>query len=336
MIEFSTRAAVLLEPHRIELREVPVPQAGPDEVELEPLYVGVCGTDLACYQGENALLRMPVVLGHEFCARVRSCGSRMSTVSPGQVVVAAPLIACGECSFCATGREHLCSRRVVFGVGVDGALRERLVMPARTLFTVPDSVPWRDAALTEPLAVAIHAVRRTPVKGRRVVISGAGAIGLLIAQVVGVLGAASVCLFDVNEERLSLAQRMGFEANQPDRAIPNSADCLFMATGAPGAMKAIPDQIEFAGIAVVVGLLDEVPIHWFSLLLKEGTVTTSRYFTMDDFRAALDMLAVGEVDVSWLIQDQAEFPDLAEQHGEALMSHARQVVRMVIEMPAAR
>lgn len=313
-----------------------MPRAGPDEVELEPLYVGVCGTDLGCFQGKNALLKMPVVLGHEFCARVRSCGSQVRAVSPGQVVAVAPLIACGECSFCATSREHLCSRRVIFGVGADGALRERLVVPARTLFAVPEGVPWRDAALIEPLAVAIHAVRRAPVNDRRVVISGAGAIGLLIAQVVRVLGAASVCLLDVDGQRLSLAQRQGFEAAQPDRAIPSSADCLFIATGAPAAMKAIPDQIEFAGVAVVVGLLDDVPLHWFSLLLKEGTVTTSRYFTMDDFRTALDLLASREVDVSWLIQDQAEFSDLAEQHGEALMCRARQVVRMVIEMPAAR
>jgi L-iditol 2-dehydrogenase len=333
--ETAVRAAVLLEPRRIELRELPLASVGPDEVELEVLYVGICGTDLACYQGKNVLLKMPVVLGHEFCARVRSCGSEVRTVSPGQVVAVAPLIACGRCRFCAAGQEHLCPERIIFGVGVDGALRERLVMPSRTLFPVPDGVPWGDCALTEPLAVAIHAVKRTPVTDRRVMISGAGAIGLLIAQVVRVLGAASVLLLDVEDKRLDLARRMGFEAEQPDQAVSNGADCFFIATGAPAAITALPGLIEFGGVAVVVGLLDEIPINWLRLLIKEGTITTSRYFTLDDFRAALDMLARGEVHVRGLIQDQAEFENVADHQGEALFNHARQVVRLVISMPAA-
>ena len=332
----TCKAAVLLEPHRIEFREHPLREAGPDEVELEPLYVGVCGTDLGCYQGKNALLKMPVVLGHEFCARVRACGSQVSTVSPGQVVAVAPLIACGQCDFCSTGREHLCPERIIFGVGTDGALCERLVVPARTLYPVPDHVPWQEAALVEPLAVAMHAVRRTPVRGQRVIISGAGAIGLLIAQIGRQMGAASIQLVDIDDVRCALARRMGFTTAHPSQIAAKTADDLFIATGAPAVMYSIPDLLEFGGVAVIVGLLDDVPLNWFDLLLKEGTITTSRYFTMGDFGAALDLLASGDVEVSWLIQDHAGFEDLADRQGETLMSRARQVVRMVIEMPAAR
>jgi L-iditol 2-dehydrogenase len=332
----TVRGAVLLEPRRIEFRALSLPALAPDEVELEPLYVGLCGTDIACYQGKNALLKMPVVLGHEFTARVRACGSRVESVSPGQIVTVAPLITCGHCRFCAAGQEHLCPERVIFGVRSDGALRERLVVPSQTLFRVPDDVNWRDCALTEPLAVAVHAVRRTQVTGRRVMISGAGAIGLLIAQVVRASGAASVLVLDVEQPRLDLARRMGFEAALPDQTRPHSADCLFIATDAPAAMAALPDLIDFGGDAVVVGLLDETPLNWLSLLLKEGTITTSRYFTLNDFHAALDMLITGAVDVSPLIQDQVEFERVADQQGETLINRARQVNRLIVNMPAAQ
>lgn len=331
----SVRAAVLAAPRRVEFLERALPAVGPDDVELEILAVGVCGTDIGCFAGHNKLLQMPVVLGHEFCARVLSCGSEVTTVHPGQVVAVAPLIACGRCRFCAAGQEHLCPERVIFGVGVDGALRERLVMPSRTLFPVPDGLPWRECALAEPLAVAIHAARCAPVAGRRVVISGAGAIGLLIAQVVRAWGAASVALLDVEPRRLALARQLGFAAVQPSQTEPASADCLFIATGAPAALAAIPDVIDFGGLVVIVGLLDAAPLDWFQLLLKEGTIATSRYFTLDDFRTGLEMLGRGEVVVRDLIQDHISFERVADQQGETLFNRARQVVRLVIDMPAA-
>lgn len=330
------RAAVLLEPRRIAFRDLPRPAFGSDDVELEPLFVGVCGTDLACYAGKNALLKTPVVLGHEFSARVRACGDRVTTVAPGQVVAVAPVIACGQCRFCAAGQEHLCPERVIFGVAFDGALRERLVMPSRTLFPVPDGADWSEYALVEPLAVAVHAAKRVPVGGRRVMISGAGAIGLLIAQVVRASGAESVVLLDVDEKRLDLARRIGFEAVQPDQVARQGADCLFVATDAPAAIAAIPDLIDFTGIAVMVGLPDSVPTNWLRLLFKEGTITTSRYFTLDDFRTALALLAAGAVDVRALIQDRVAFEHIAERQGAALIERARRVVRLVIAMPAVQ
>lgn len=332
----AVRAAVLLALRRIEFRDLPLPTIGPDDVALEPLFVGVCGTDLACYEGKNALLKTPVVLGHEFCARVRACGDRVTTVAPGQVVAVAPLIACGQCRFCAAGQEHLCPERVIFGVAHDGALRERLVMLSRTLFPVPNGVDWSECALVEPLAVAVHAAKRVLVARRRVMISGAGAIGLLIAQVVRASGAESVVLLDVDEQRLDLARRIGFEAVLPDRAARHSADCLFVATDAPAAIAAIPDLIDFTGVAVMVGLPDSVPTNWLRLLLKEGTITTSRYFTLSDFRTALDLLAAGAVDVRPLIQDRIAFEDIADRQGAALIERARRVVRLVIAMPAAQ
>ena len=149
------------------------------------------------------------------------------------------------------------------------------------------------------------------------------------------LGAASVRLLDVDEKRLDLARRKGFEAVQPDQAMPHSADCLFIATDAPAAMTALPGLIDFGGVAVVVGLLDETPINWLQTSSQEGTIMTARYFTLDDFGTGLDMLGRVEVDVSWLIQDQADFESVADQYGEALVNRARQVVRLVIIMPAA-
>jgi threonine dehydrogenase-like Zn-dependent dehydrogenase len=227
----------------------------------------------------------------------------------------------------------LCEDRLIFGRDLDGALREKLVMPARTVFPLPEGMPPEVGAMTEPLAVAVHAVNRggrSP-EGAQVVISGAGAIGLLIAQVAAERGARQILLLDVDDRRVRLAREMGIEASQPGNTT-SAADLLFLATPAREALIDVPTVLSPHGIAVVVGQIREVPLNWRALLMKEGGVTTSRYFNFSDFQEAMRLLGTGAVQVQTLIQDRATFSELLGGGGREVMGRARQAVRLVVKM----
>ena len=167
--------------------------------------------------------------------------------------------------------------------------------------------------------------------GARVVIRGSGTIGLLIAQVVADRGASQVLLLDVDDRRLHLAREMGFEASQPGKTT-SVADLLFVATAAREALADVPTVLSPRGTAVVVGQIYEVPLNWRALLMKEGSVTTSRYFNFSDFGEAVRLLESGAVQTQALIEDQASFSELLTDGGREVMGRAGKAVRLVIEM----
>jgi threonine dehydrogenase-like Zn-dependent dehydrogenase len=253
--------------------------------------------------------------------------------STGLWVTVAPLLTCGVCEDCKSEREYLCSQRVIFGNQVDGALTEYLNMPSGTLFPVPDSITPLEATLTEPLAVAVHAVNRVMhlLRGANILISGSGAIGLLIAQILVTQDVGEIVLLDIDEDRLNLARTLGFKAQQPSDVVPSSAQIHFIVTGSPGAIKDTPNLLAFQGTTVIVGILEDTPINWTELLLKEGTITTSRYFTRNEFKKSLSMLGDGSVRASPLIEDTVSFYDLFSDGGKTVMQRAINAVRLVVE-----
>ncbi|MGB2911901.1 MAG: alcohol dehydrogenase catalytic domain-containing protein [Anaerolineales bacterium] len=330
----SVVAAALTAPGCIEqaFREVRPPREG--EVELRVVCVGVCGSDISSYHGASHGVQYPIVLGHEFSAQIERLGSGVNKLQVGQWVMVAPLLTCGDCKYCSANSEHLCEHRVIFGKHVDGALRERLIMPARTALPLPDTITPQAGTIAEPLAVSIHAVRRVGVMvaGERVVISGAGAIGLLIAQVLNTQGFPQIMLLDIDEERLALAKDLGFGAIHPSRAQPSSADLLFIATGSPEAIHNTPELLAPRGFAVVVGIMNEVLLDWTALLMKEAAITTSRYFTMQDYEDGVRLLSTGAISTASLITDTAQFSELFVDTGQSVMERAKQAVRLLIEM----
>jgi (R,R)-butanediol dehydrogenase/meso-butanediol dehydrogenase/diacetyl reductase len=330
----TVKAAVMTAPYQIRAAEREIKLPGPGEVELRVGYVGICGTDLHAYWGSSPIFDFPVVFGHEFSAQVMRCGGGVDQLQEGQWVGVAPLLACGHCSFCNTGNNHLCEQRIIFGALVDGALRERLIMPAEVVFPLPAGVSPLEGALAEPLAVAIHTVNRSErnLEGASVIISGAGTIGMLIALVVEQRGADQILLLDVDEKRLLFAQALGFQVAHPKEAPSATADCLFIATGASEAIEAIPELLAPLGTAVVVGIISEAQLNWFRLLMKEGSVTTSRYFTLTDYKDGIQLLGTPGFKAESLIQEQVAFPELFVDEGRKVMKRAQQVMRLLIKM----
>ena len=327
------QTAVLVAPERIHMEERPIPRPGPGEALIQVRYVAICGSDQAHFWDPEPSTGGPVVMGHEFSGRVVAQGTGVTAPSVGQPVTVAPLLNCGACTLCQAGRSNLCPQRRVFGWDVDGALQEYVTVRADRTYPLPPSIQAHEGALIEPLAVACHAIRRAGVEpNKSALVLGAGAIGLLIAQVWRALGGGPVAAVDLNESRLAVAAELGIPMWTGTPADPH-IDTLFEATGSADAFVNWLPVLAPAGRAIVVGKPDRpVPIEWVGLMRKEAEIATSRYFTLNDFTQAIQLVKDGQVSVSSLIGTIVPFRRLAEQAGQRIMAEARQVIRMLVEV----
>ena len=227
-------------PLRLEYIETPLPALGPRDVLVRVASVAICGSDVHGYTGSTGRRIPPIVMGHEASGIVESVGSEVDHWRPGARVTFDSTVYCNDCPPCRAGRVNLCQRREILGVSTpsfrrDGAMAEFVAIPSWILHRLPDELTFDEAALVEPAAVAMHAVRITAIEdGATVVVVGAGAIGLLVLQAVKARGAGTVIVVDVREERLDLARQLGADI------VVNSATCelgpaMVEATGRPAA-----------------------------------------------------------------------------------------------------
>jgi L-iditol 2-dehydrogenase len=251
----TNRAAVLNRPGSIVLEERPVPAPGPREVLVEVTAVGVCGSDVHYYQHGRIghhVVSAPLILGHESAGRVAAVGSEVTRHAVGDRVTVEPGVPCGRCRECRAGRYNLCADVVFLGTPpVDGAFTDYFAIHEDFAFALPDELSDETGALMEPLSVGIWACRKADVRGGdRVLITGAGPIGLLAMQVARAFGATHVEISDVNEHRLALARRTG--ATRALRAgvdEPAEADAMIECSGQPAALQTGLAALRPAGTA---------------------------------------------------------------------------------------
>lgn len=324
-------AAVLKAPQWIEIQERPVPHPGPGEVLVQPQYVAICGSDQARFWGHEPLPAGSVVIGHECSGQVSTLGPGVTGLQVGQPVTLAPLLNCGECAHCRAGKPNLCAKRRVFGRDVDGALQTYLTVPAARVYPLPSTLSAQEGALVEPLAVACHAVRRAGTQTARALVLGAGAIGLLIAQVWKALDRGPVAVVDRDPQRLQVAAALEIQTWSSIQGA--SAQVLFEATGSPQASSDWLRALDAGGQIVLVSKFAEpAAIDWLSLLHKEGEIIASRYFTLEDFALALQLMEEAKVTVSPLIGKTVPFAGLRDEAGRLVMEEARQVVRLLVQL----
>ncbi|MHB1836840.1 MAG: L-threonine 3-dehydrogenase [Solirubrobacteraceae bacterium] len=194
------------------LRDVEVPEVGPDDVLIRVMRTGICGTDLHIYEWDEWASRtVPVgmVIGHEFVGEIVQVGSSVRSHSVGEVVSGEGHIICGRCRNCMAGRRHLCAHTQGLGVERPGAFAQFVSLPVANVWHHPDWVDRDVAAIFDPFGNAVHTAMAFPVLGEDVLITGAGPIGVMAAAVVRHAGARYVVVTDVNPRRLELAQRVG-------------------------------------------------------------------------------------------------------------------------------
>lgn len=306
----TNTAAVMPELGRIELRDAPEPQPGPREAVVRIEAVGVCGSDTAYYTHGRIgdwIVDGPLILGHEVAGQVTAIGSEVTRVAVGDRVAIEPGRPCRDCADCTAGNYHLCARLEFLATPpYDGALVQRLAMDERNLFVIPDSMSFEEAALCEPLSVGIWACRRAALQpGDRVLVSGAGPVGILAAQVARTLGASSVTVTDVSEFRLQKARELGFDVevsgSVPEGAGHEHFDVLLECSGAPGVLAQGLWRLRNGGRAAMVGMpKQDVTLPLSRLNVKEISIAlVNRY--AHTWPTAIALVASGRVDVASIV-----------------------------------
>ncbi|AZH79319.1 NAD(P)-dependent alcohol dehydrogenase [Microbacterium sp. Y-01] len=285
---------------RIEDRSVPAP--GPGDVLVRVRAVGVCGSDIHYYeQGRigDYVVASPMVLGHEAAGEIVEVGADVDPSRVGQTVALEPGVPCRTCQQCRSGRYNLCPDIVFFATPpVDGALARYVTIDAAFAHPAPEGMTFEHAAMAEPVSVGVWAARKAGVGiGDRVLVTGAGPVGLYAAQVARAAGAEHVALTDLNERRIAAAARLGFEARRPDEELPGRFDVLLECSGAPAALAGGMARLAPAARVVLVGMgADTVSLELPSFQGREVTLAgVFRY--ANTYPAALALIATGQVDV---------------------------------------
>jgi (R,R)-butanediol dehydrogenase/meso-butanediol dehydrogenase/diacetyl reductase len=302
------RAAVFHGPGKalsIEDRQTPVARQG--DIVMQVAYCGICGSDLHATEPGPASLEPGTVLGHEFSGVVTESAS--ADFQPGDRVIGLPLQECDECRPSGQGcRDRLgilCPRNRIIGLAaaVPGAYAEYLRMPAHHALKVPDGLDLKLAALTEPLAVGAHAVRAAGnLLGARVLIIGAGPIGLAVALLAQLAGAREVVVSEIAAGRRAKAAAMGAQVVDPSVAKPAPAEIIFECVGVPGLLRQCIDLAPLHGRIVVVGVCrGEDQIFPRVALRKELSIRFVLGYTGEEFALVLDLLATGRLDAAPLI-----------------------------------
>jgi 2-desacetyl-2-hydroxyethyl bacteriochlorophyllide A dehydrogenase len=315
---------------RIEQRQMPAPGAGEALIRVEA--VAICGSDQARFWDSSEVTLEPVVFGHEFSGRIVSAPAGTG-FKAGERVAVAPLFNCGECEFCMAGLENMCPKRRHFGVLVDGAMQEYVCVPENRVYRLPTHISLEEGALIEPLAVATHTVLQAGVpNGEPVLVLGAGAIGLLIAQVWRALGYGYATVVEIDPKRMEVAAQLGIPVWDRDPQA-SSFSKIFEATGSAQAFSKWLPALAPRGLAIIVSkLAGQAKMDWLDLLRKEGGIKTSRYFTLADFEKSIDLVEEGAVQLRPLIGQIVPFQKLAENHGIEVMTLAKGAVRLLVRM----
>ena len=303
-------AAVIVPERALEVCEVDRGPCAPGEVRIEVAYCGVCGSDLHLFFDPPDPLTGHV-LGHEFSGIVSEAAADVEGWNPGDRVVVRPIDDCGDCTACRS-EDGVCLTGLVRGPGLGrpGGLAESVTVPARMLHRIPDDLSLRDAALTEPLAVAVRAVAQSEVvPGDGVVVFGAGPIGLLVVEVLRARGITDVLVIEPNDARRALASGSGVRTTTPDRVREETAAlfadgprAVLECSGHPGCAQDAVDLLGYRGRLVIVGISSvpsEVLLSQVSMF--EMTIVGSTAYSERDFDEALGHLAAGRIRVDALV-----------------------------------
>ena len=274
---------------------------GPGDVRLDVAFCGICGTDVHIAHGAmDHRVRVPQVIGHEMSGTVAELGAGVEGFAVGDPVVVRPLDSRGETP-ADRGHSHISAGLKFLGIDTPGAFQESWTVPAFTVHRLPPQLDLRLAALTEPLAVACHDVRRAGLTaGETAVVLGAGPIGLLIALVAREAG-ANVLVGEINPARLEFARSLGFDAD-PAPSVEGGADVVFEVSGAPAAALAMTELAAVRGRVVVVAIYPEAPpVRLFDLFWKELELRGARVYEPEHNDRAIELLASGTLPLEQLI-----------------------------------
>ncbi|RPJ08658.1 MAG: hypothetical protein EHM36_05185 [Deltaproteobacteria bacterium] len=336
------KAAVLKKPFEITVEEVPTPSLKPDELLIQVKASAICGSDTKAYQGKHPLIQPPIILGHEFSGVIVEKGSQVEGFRIGDRVVVEPSFVCGQCFFCQRMEYYLCDHLKQLGHQLPGSFAEYTTAKARFSYLLPNDISFEKAALTQPLAISIHALHRAGVwRGQTVVVLGMGAIGLLLLQVALQRG-ARVFVSDVVDFKIEKAKTLGahqvFNGRNPGlvseikaQTRGMGADLVIEAAGSSVTIQQAFSVVRRGGTILLLGLTghpeEEVPLE--RVTLDELNLMGTMRYAMGDFPRAIEMIHRNAIDLDTLILRRFTLSEISEVFRETLQSPER-VLRSVM------
>ena len=323
------KALVLEKYNHFEVKEVPTPKPGPEEVLIKSQSVGICGSDVHGMDGSTGRRQPPMIMGHEASGVIAEVGENVSEWKVGDRVTFDSTIYALDDWYTRKGMYNLSEKRMVLGVSCDdykrdGAFAQFVTVPQHILYKIPDNVSFDQAAMVEPAAVAAHAVNLTPIEiNDTAVVVGSGMIGLFIIQVLKVAGAGKIIALDLDDNKLKMAEKLGathtfrVDNDHTLQEIQNltdgrGADVVFEAVGISSSIKTAVDSIRKGGTVTLVGNLSpkvELPLQ--SVVTRQIRLQGSCAIA-GEYPAILDMISSGSIDVDTILSATAPLKDGAE------------------------
>ena len=339
------RQAILVEPKHIEFKEVAEPKAADltaHQVLVNIKRIGICGSEIHSYHGLHPATFYPVVQGHEYSGVVMAVGSEVTVCKPGDHITARPQLVCGKCNPCKRGQYNVCEHLRVQAFQADGAAQDFFVVDDDRVAKLPEDMSLDYGAMIEPSAVGAHASNRTDVKGKNVVVSGAGTIGNLIAQFCIARGAKNVLITDVSDLRLAKARECGIKhtLNITKKTLKEAAQELFgeegyqvgfEVAGVEVSIRSLMETIEKGSNIVVVAVFAKDPaLSMFYLGEHELRLIGSMMYRHEDYLTAIDYVNKGIVNLKPLVSNRFAFEEYDDAY-KFIDTHRETSMKVLID-----
>ncbi len=339
------KQAVMISPGEIEYRDVPAPgELKGDEVLLRIKKIGICGSDIHVYHGQHPATPYPVVQGHEFSAVVEAIGKNVKNISPGMRATARPQLVCGVCEPCKRGQYNVCQKLKVQGFQAPGVAQELFVVTEDRVVTFPENVSFDYGAMIEPVAVAAHSTGRcSTLKGKNVVVTGAGTIGNLVAQFAKARGARKVLITDISDYRLNKAKECGIdgvlnvEKDSFNEKINNffwgaGFQVGFEAAGVQASLDVLLQYIEKGSEIINLGVYAQNPrVNMFYLGEHELKLIGSLMYLHEDYLEAVDTIASGKISLAPLITNHFSFDQYDDAY-QYIEEQKDKIMKVIIDL----
>ena len=339
------RQAILVEPKHIEFKEVAEPKAADltaHQVLVNIKRIGICGSEIHSYHGLHPATFYPVVQGHEYSGVVMAVGSEVTVCKPGDHITTRPQLVCGKCNPCKRGQYNVCEHLRVQAFQADGAAQDFFVVDDDRVAKLPEGMSLDYGAMIEPSAVGAHASNRTDVKGKNVVVSGAGTIGNLIAQFCIARGAKNVLITDVSDLRLAKARECGIKhtLNITKKTLKEAAQELFgeegyqvgfEVAGVEVSIRSLMETIEKGSNIVVVAVFAKDPaLSMFYLGEHELRLIGSMMYRHEDYLTAIDYVNKGIVNLKPLVSNRFAFEEYDDAY-KFIDAHRETSMKVLID-----
>lgn len=312
------KALVLEAYNKLVYKDVPEPEIGDEDVLIEVRAAGICGSDVHGMDGSTGRRQPPIIMGHEASGVIAGVGSAVTEWKKGERVTFDSTVYCGDCWFCRRGEINLCDNRRVLGVSCDdyrrhGAFAECIAVPQRILYRLPEAVTFEQAAVVEPLSIAMHAVAITPISlNDTAVVVGTGMVGLLVVQVLRAAGCGTIVAVDIEPEKLELAMQLGadagFNPNDCDVAEEvrkhtegRGAPVAFEVVGITAAVQTAVTCLRKGGSLTLVGNLSPMVELPLQAVVTRNIALYGSCASCGEYPTCLDMMAAGRVNIDALI-----------------------------------